>query len=87
MVETLITKAAELLKRLHRIEVPAGTFPDMAEIYRKRVAWLTDYLTQDEIQLLYRMIDSIPKRNTYIHGDYHRGNIMVKGEELILIDM
>ena len=87
MVETLITKAAELLKRLHRIEVPAGTFPDMAEIYRKRVAGLTDYLTQDEIQLLYRMIDSIPKRNTYIHGDYHRGNIMVKGEELILIDM
>ena len=87
MIEPLITKAAGLLKRLHRIEVPTGTFPDMAEVYRKRVAGLTDYLTQEEIRLLYRMIDSIPKRNAYIHGDYHRGNIMVKGEELILIDM
>ena len=85
--ELLVTKAAHLLQRLHRIEVPAGTFPDMAETYRKRVAGLTAYLTEGEIHLLERMIDSIPVRNTYVHGDYHRGNLMVQGDELILIDM
>ena len=86
-MELLITRAAELLKQMHRIQVPAGTFPDMADTYRKRVAGLTEYLTRDEIHLLDRMIDSIPVRNTYVHGDYHRGNLMVQGEELVLIDM
>ena len=85
--ELLITRAAELLKQMHRIQVPAGTFPDMADTYRKRVAGLSAYLTREEIQWLDRMIDSIPVRNTYVHGDYHRGNLMVQGEELVLIDM
>ncbi len=85
--EFLVTRAAQLLQRLHSIEVPAGTFPDMGETYRKRATGLTEYLTADEIHLLEQMIDSIPVRNTYVHGDYHRGNLMVQGDELILIDM
>ena len=31
--------------------------------------------------------DSIPSRNTFVHGDFHPGNIMVKDDELILIDV
>ena len=86
-MEGLVTKAAALLKRLHRIRVPAGSFPEMAATYRQRVAGLSAYLTGDEIHLLERMIDSIPVRSTYVHGDYHRGNLMVRGDELVLIDM
>ena len=85
--ESLIAKAANLLKRLHSIQVPTGSFPDMATTYRQRVAGLSAYLTEDEIHLLERMIDSIPVRHTYVHGDYHRGNLMVQGDELVLIDM
>ena len=38
------------------------------------------------MQRVYDLIDSIPLRNTFIHGDFHPGNIMVQNDELILID-
>lgn len=86
-LEALAAKGAGLLQKLNRLEVRPGTFPDMAEIYRRRAAALADLLTDGEINLLCRMIDSIPQRNTYLHGDFHRGNLMVRGDELLLIDM
>ena len=48
---------------------------------------LSDYFRKDDIQKVYELINSIPFRNTIIHGDYHPGNIMVSDDELILIDM
>ena len=33
------------------------------------------------------LIDEIPEQNTFIHGDFHPGNIMVADGELVLIDM
>ena len=86
-MECLVAKSAELLRNMHRIEVPAGTFPEMAEVYRRRASDLTDLLTEGEIELLHRMIASIPARNTYVHGDFHRGNLMVQGDEIVVIDM
>ena len=86
-MESLVSRCAELLRNMHHIEVPAGTFPEMAEVYRRRASDLADLLTQEEIGLLHRMIDSIPARSTYVHGDFHRGNLMVRGDEIVIIDM
>lgn len=86
-LETLALAKARLLRRLHGLEVPDGTFPSMREIYHQRAAGLADLLPQEEIDLLEEMIDSIPEGQGYLHGDFHRGNIMVRGEELLLIDM
>ena len=83
----LIVKSAYLLRKLHGLEVPSGTFPKMSEIYHQRAAGLADLLSAEEIALLDEMVDSIPERMTYAHGDFHRGNLMVQGEELSLIDM
>ena len=91
----LAIKSAELLRRLHSLNVPKDAFPKISDCYRERVAGLADLLTPAEINLLNEMIDSIPERKTYIHGDYHRGNIMVRRkepghsaeDELLLIDM
>ena len=47
----------------------------------------SDYYSKDDIRKVYELIDSIPARNTFIHGDFHPGNIMVQNDELILIDM
>ena len=33
------------------------------------------------------LIESVPKRNTLMHGDYHTNNIMVQNGEPLLIDM
>lgn len=86
-LEELALAKARLLRHLHGLKVPAGTFPSMREIYHQRAAGLADLLTPEEIALLEEMIDSIPEGLCYLHGDFHRGNIMVRGEELLLIDM
>lgn len=91
----LAIKSAKLLRRLHGLKVPQDAFPKISDCYHERAAGLADFLTSAEINLLDEMIDSIPERKTYIHGDFHRGNIMVRRredchseeDELLLIDM
>ena len=33
------------------------------------------------------MIDEIPFSNTLVHGDYHTNNLMMQGDEALMIDM
>ena len=44
-------------------------------------------LTDEEVDAAHKVIDSLPTRNTYIHGDFHPKNIMVRDGKLILVDM
>ena len=37
--------------------------------------------------MLNAILDRIPQRNTFIHYDYHPKNIMLQGDELMLIDI
>lgn len=47
-----------------------------------------EFFTDEEIEALIKMINSIPDGNGMIHGDYHTNNVMVQPDgELILIDM
>ena len=45
------------------------------------------YATENEMAAIRRIVDKIPVRNTFIHGDYHVSNIMLQDGEMILIDM
>ena len=78
-----------LMKKLHSIEMEKDTMPDARMTLRlwADIAAKSDYYTKDDMQRVYDLIDSIPLRNTFIHGDFHPGNIMVQNDELILIDM
>ena len=78
-----------LMKKLHSTEMEKDTMPDARMTLRlwADIAAKSDYYTKDDMQRVYDLIDSIPQRNTFIHGDFHTGNIMVQNDELILIDM
>ena len=86
-LEELIPKCAALARNIHSLTPAPGVFPQMAEIYHSRIDALDDLFTQSELDLLHKMTDSIPVRNTFLHGDFHQGNIMVQGDNLLLIDM
>jgi aminoglycoside phosphotransferase (APT) family kinase protein len=34
-----------------------------------------------------RLLESVPDRNTFLHGDNHPGNIMVQNDEFMFIDL
>ena len=78
----------ELLKELHTIEVPQGKLRDRAQVIR---SWCTDtigpYLKDAEVEALCAYLDSIPHRTTFLHGDYHTKNVMLRDGEPLLIDV
>ena len=78
-----------LLKKLHATEFAPGVLPDAREnLYVwVDIAEKTGYYEADVLEKMRKLIAAIPSRNTFVHGDFHPGNIMVCDGELILIDM
>ena len=85
--EELVGMAAALSRNLHELHAPRDIFPSMAGIYHARADSVSDLFTSDEVEKLHRLIDTIPERDSFIHGDYHRGNILLRKGQLVLIDM
>ena len=80
-------KYAELLKEIHSVELFDKGIPSTKHIYREYLDQIGDWYDRSEKEQIGRFIDQIPERDTMVHGDYHTNNIMVQGEELLLIDM
>ena len=80
-------KYVQLLKKIHSIKGESGKFTDIKDIYRRALECSKDYYTEGEMSALEALLESVPHRDTLIHGDYHPNNIMVSEGELILIDM
>ena len=77
-----------LLRQLHTTEMPSGVLPKMTD---KMTAWI-DYLEEKYIDhadagLMRSVLAAIPEKNTLVHADFHEGNVMLQGDELILIDL
>jgi uncharacterized protein (TIGR02172 family) len=77
----------EVYKSFHTTQVEKGEFPAVKDIYHGYIDGCRDWYTQEELCKLRKLVDSIPDRNTLIHGDYHARNIMVVEGELMMIDM
>lgn len=88
-MEEYVHRMTELLKQMHSTEFNEDELPDARNLlyHRLNLCAESSYFTQEEIHIMRDLIDRIPKRNTFVHGDFHPGNIMVKDDELILIDV
>lgn len=78
---------AGLLKKIHGIVVPEGKLPLISQTARRWVSLVCPTLPEQYGEKLSRLIDAIPERSTMIHGDYHTKNIVLAGDEVLLIDM
>ena len=79
--------SAVTLKKLHAITPDEGDFPNKKEYAKEWIQSISKYLEADETQSILDYIDSIPDRNTFLHGDYNSKNVMVKDGEVLLIDI
>jgi uncharacterized protein (TIGR02172 family) len=77
----------DMLKSIHAVEVEDGEVPDMKEIALDWARFVTAYIPEEQGKKLISLIESVPKQNTLMHGDYHTNNIMVQNGEPLLIDM
>lgn len=85
--EEYANKYANIVRTLHTTEANTEQFSSTKELYNKWADDMLVYLNQDEVDLLHRLINSIPDRKTFVHGDIHPKNVMVQDGELLFIDM
>ncbi|WP_408070556.1 phosphotransferase family protein [Butyrivibrio sp. JL13D10] len=88
-IDDLAQMIADTLKKLHNTEFEYGTLPSSKERFRNDVRLTEEagFYKPNEVERLNRLIDEIPERNTFIHQDFHPGNLMLQNDEIVLIDV
>lgn len=88
-LKELSLKAARLLKKLHSTEFDEGTFKDVRWFPHDmaRAVYDKGLISSEDRAAIDELVDRIPYRNTFVHCDFHPNNLLVRGDELILIDV
>ena len=80
---------ADTLKVLHHTEFEPGSLTDSRERCKADIqaTYKAGFYTDAQVEHLYKIVDQIPYRNTFIHQDFHPGNLMLQNGEIVLIDV
>ena len=81
----LARKFAAFLNEIHEIE--ADEFPDIKDRYREWLNLAGDRLPENDRRNITTLLDGIPNSRRFIHGNINPSNIIVDGDELMLMDM
>jgi len=82
-----LEKYAALLKKINTTECFNPLIPDIKVNSLKKVEAIKPYLEEKYYLKAKSLMESIPERKTFVHGDCHFKNIMIQGDDLLLIDM
>ena len=81
-------KSARLLKQLHDIQMDAGTLPDRKAEFLEWLPNVAPIMEPSEADEIRAFIESVPDRDTFLHGDFNSKNVMVQDNgEFVLIDI
>ena len=82
-----LNKYVGLLKKINTTECDDDEVPLMKDFFIKKVESINKYLSPSIYDKAKKIVESVPDSNCFVHGDCHFKNIMVQGDELLLIDM
>ena len=82
-----LDRYVKLLKKINTTECFDPNMPDMKKFFLEKAEASKDVLGKDVYQKCLKLISNIPDRDTFVHGDCHFKNIMVQGDDFLLIDM
>ena len=77
----------DLMHQIHSVEVKPDELPDMK---KQALGWAEtcrNYMSSDICNRLISLVEEISDCHTLLHADFHINNILVCGDELMLIDM
>ena len=85
--EDIIRRYVELLKLVHSTRMENGAFPSCRDKYLNYLEAIRPHLTNEQYEGLKRLLVNTRDKNTVVHGDIHMKNVMLSGDEVMLIDM
>lgn len=74
-------------RSIHSLPGDGQIFPQTAARYHEEIGRLAPWISGEALGRLHDLVDSVPRRDTLIHGDFHLNNVMVQDGEYLLIDM
>ena len=77
---------AGLLNALNNTHMEIGVFPGAKDIYHGYVD-AAAYLDEEQKKKLHKLIDTVPDKNSILHGDFHANNVMYQDGEMVVIDL
>ncbi len=86
-LDEIARMSVDLLKKIHSTVVRPEDMPDMKAVAVDWAEFLKEYLPEAEYDKLHELITAVPDDNHMMHGDYHLKNVMLQGDEVLLIDM
>ena len=85
--EEILRDYARFLRKVHAVEMDPGELPDMREVYLGYLGRIRPLLPGELSSRLLALFSAMPENLHAIHGDIHMKNIMLDGDEPLLIDM
>ena len=82
-----VNEYVKMLKKIHSITVPEGKLPAHKKKILVSVARMKDTLPGSLGDKLLKMVEVIPESDHMLHGDFHTKNIVLAGDEVLVIDM
>lgn len=83
----LLDRYVALLKKINTTDCMDESIPSMREAFLKKVEALKPHLEEKYYKKAKALIESVKDSMNFIHGDCHFKNIMVQGDDFLLIDM
>ena len=85
--DEFVRKYAYLIRQIHAVEMERGELPEAKNIFMEYLKNLRQILPDDLYSRLYNLLQAMPENLHAIHGDIQMKNIMLNGDEPLLIDM
>lgn len=82
-----VDEYVKMLKKIHGTKVPAGKLPDIKDTVLSWAGFMQAYLPKEAGEKLLELVEAVPRDDHMIHGDYHTKNIMLAGDDVLIIDM
>lgn len=85
--DELVKRYIKLLKTINSTDCSSLDVPDMKEFFLEKISYIKHFVPEKYYNKAKEMVSKIPDANTFIHGDCHFKNIMIQGDDYLLIDM
>ena len=86
-LEEILPVYVDLLRTVHRVEIPPDTLPSARDVYIGYVDQLAGVLPEAMAERLKALLRAMPEDLHAVHGDIQMKNVMMSQAEPLLIDM